>query len=52
MEEMKLVASETGVLEGAALRRADHVLSLLLQPEAFDPAAAEARVAVLLGGAA
>jgi beta-N-acetylhexosaminidase len=52
MEEMKLVASETGVLEGAALRRADHALSLLVQPSAFDPAAAEARVAALLGGAA
>ncbi|HEX2759941.1 MAG TPA: beta-N-acetylhexosaminidase [Rhizomicrobium sp.] len=51
MEEMKLVASETGVLEGAALRRADHALSLLVQPSAFDPAAAEARVAALLGDA-
>ena len=52
MEEMKAVASETGVLEGASLRRAEHALSLLLDPKAFDPAAAEARVAALLGGAA
>jgi hypothetical protein len=49
---MKDVALETGVLEGAALRRANQALSLLLEPKAFDPAAAEARVAALLDGAA
>ena len=52
MNEMKDVASETGILEGAALRRAAHAQSLLLEPRAFDPAAAEARVAALLGGSA
>ena len=52
MNEMKDVALETGVLEGAALRRANQALALLLEPRAFDPAAAEARVAALLGGAA
>jgi beta-N-acetylhexosaminidase len=51
MNEMKDVALETGVLEGAALRRANQALALLLEPRAFDPAAAEARVAALLGGA-
>jgi beta-N-acetylhexosaminidase len=50
MDEMKDVASETGILEGATLRRATHALSLLLEPRTFDPAAAEARVAALLEG--
>ena len=50
MNEMKDVALETGVLEGAALRRANQALSLLLEPKPFDPAAAEARVAALLNG--
>jgi beta-N-acetylhexosaminidase len=52
MNEMKQVASETGTLEGAALRRATQATSLLLEPRAFDPAAAEARVNALLAGAA
>jgi beta-N-acetylhexosaminidase len=51
MNEMKDVASETGILEGAALRRATQATSQLLKPKDFDPAAAEARVNVLLGGA-
>ena len=52
MNEMKDVAAEAGVLEGAALRRANQALSLLLEPRDFDPAAAEARVTSLLGGVA
>ncbi|HJR56718.1 MAG TPA: beta-N-acetylhexosaminidase [Rhizomicrobium sp.] len=52
MNEMKDVAVEAGVLEGAALRRANQALSLLLEPRDFDPAAAEARVNALLGGTA
>lgn len=53
MVEMKDVASEAGILEGAALRRAEHALSLLQPPRMpFDPAMAEARVAQLLGASA
>ena len=53
MDEMKDVARETGTLEGASLRRAEHALSLLQPPRMpFDPAQAEIRVAELLGGSA
>ncbi|MEI9993842.1 MAG: beta-N-acetylhexosaminidase [Rhizomicrobium sp.] len=48
MDEMREVASEVKVLDGAGLRRAEHALSLLSVPDAFDPAAAEARLAELM----
>ena len=48
MDEMKEVASEVKPLEGQALRHADHALVHLVEPDAFDPAAAEARLAELL----
>jgi beta-N-acetylhexosaminidase len=48
MEEMELVASEVKVLEGVALKRAEAALAHLVQPDPFDPAAAEARLAQLL----
>ena len=48
MEEMKLVASEVKMLEGAALKRAEAALAHLVKPDAFDPEAAEARLAQLL----
>ena len=50
MDEMAEVASEVKELEGQALRRAEHALSHLSTPDAFDPAAAEARLAELMGG--
>ena len=49
MNEMKDVALEAKALEGAALRRANHSLSLLVTPSGFDPAAAAARLDMLLG---
>jgi beta-N-acetylhexosaminidase len=50
MDEMKDVASEAKELEGPALKRSEAVLSHLAPPDAgFDPAAAEARLASLLG---
>ena len=48
MDEMREVASEMKVLEGQALRRAEAALSHLSAPDAFDPAAAEARLAELM----
>jgi len=51
MDEMKDVASGVRQLEGASLRRAQHALSLLATPPAFDAAAAQARLDALLGGA-
>jgi beta-N-acetylhexosaminidase len=51
MEEMQDVASEAKELTGEALRRSRHALSHLSAPESFDPAAAQARLAVLLGAA-
>lgn len=48
MDEMMEVASEVKPLEGMALRRAEHALSHLSAPEAFDPAAAELRLTELL----
>jgi beta-N-acetylhexosaminidase len=48
MEEMKSVASEVKMLEGAALKRAEAALAHLVEPDAFDPQAAEARLAQLL----
>lgn len=48
MDEMKLVASETKILEGLSLKRAEAALAHLIQPDVFDPRAAEARLAQLL----
>ena len=52
MDEMKDVATEAKILDGIALKRAAHALSHLTPPDEFDPAAAEARLAVLLGAGA
>jgi beta-N-acetylhexosaminidase len=52
MEEMRDVASEVKNLEGAALKRSAQALSHLSAPSPFDPAAAEARLALLLGAGA
>ena len=52
MEEMRDVATEVKILDGAALKRSDHALSHLSAPSPFDPAAAEARLALLLGAGA
>ena len=49
MDEMKDVATEAKILDGIALKRAAHALAHLTPPEPFDPAAAEARLATLLG---
>jgi beta-N-acetylhexosaminidase len=48
MDEMKLVASETKILEGLPLKRAEAALAHLIQPDVFDPQAAEAHLAQLL----
>ena len=48
MDEMREVASEVKSLDGPAERRAEHALSLLSVPDAFDPGAAEARLAELM----
>ena len=48
LDEMKEVASELKPLDGQHLRRADHALSHLVAPDAFDPAVAEARLTELL----
>ena len=48
MDEMREVADEVKELDGQALRRAGHALSHLSAPDAFDPAAAEARLAELM----
>jgi hypothetical protein len=45
---MKLVASETKILEGLPLKRAEAALAHLIQPDVFDPQAAEAHLAQLL----
>jgi beta-N-acetylhexosaminidase len=52
MEEMREVAEEAKPLDGAALKRAQHALSHLTTPDAFDPVAANARLAELLGATA
>jgi len=52
MEEMRDVAEEAKPLEGPALKRAQAALAHLTAPEAFDPAAASARLAELLGAVA
>ena len=48
MEEMRDVASEVKILDGQALRRSRHALAQLSAPSAFDPDAAQARLAALL----
>jgi beta-N-acetylhexosaminidase len=49
MDEMKQVAEEAKPLEGASRKRAQHALSHLSRPEAFNPEAAEARLSALMG---
>src|SRR6185369_15659068 len=52
MDEMRSVASGVSELKGPALKRSEHALAHLVPPGPFDPAAAEARLADLLGAAA
>jgi beta-N-acetylhexosaminidase len=52
MVEMVEIASEVKPLDGVHARRAEAALSHLVVPEAFDRAAAEARLAALLKDAA
>jgi beta-N-acetylhexosaminidase len=52
MDEMREVASEVTELKGQALKRSEHALSHLSAPGGFDPAAAQARLATLLGAGA
>ena len=52
MEEMREVASDVKELEGLPLKRSEAALAHLSAPSAFDAAAAEARLAELLGGTA
>ncbi|MEO8301391.1 MAG: beta-N-acetylhexosaminidase [Rhizomicrobium sp.] len=49
MEEMRDVASEVKILDGQALKRSQQALAHLSAPSPFDPEAAQARLAVLLG---
>src|ERR1700761_7407891 len=49
MDEMQDVASEVTELNGRALKRSEQALAHLVAPGGFDPAAAEARLASLLG---
>jgi beta-N-acetylhexosaminidase len=48
-DEMTDVAKEARTLDGISLKRAELALSHLSTPDSFDPAAAEARLAELLG---
>jgi beta-N-acetylhexosaminidase len=50
MDEMREVASEVKELEGQAAARSQRALALLSVPSPLDAAAAEARLAELLGG--
>jgi beta-N-acetylhexosaminidase len=52
MDEMETVAREVPPLEGEALKRADRALAQRRAPKPFDAAAAQARVAELLGAMA
>jgi beta-N-acetylhexosaminidase len=52
MDEMREVASEVTELKGQALKRSRQALAHLSAPGEFDPAAAEARLAQLLGALA
>jgi beta-N-acetylhexosaminidase len=49
MDEMSEVAKEAKTLDGVSLKRAEQALDHLSVPDTFDPAAAEARLAELLG---
>jgi beta-N-acetylhexosaminidase len=49
LEEMAEVAAEVKELEGASLKRAEAALAHLSAPDAFDRAAAEARLGELMG---
>ncbi len=51
MEEMREVAEEAKPLEGVSLKRAQAALAHLVRPSGFDPEAAQARLAELLGDA-
>jgi len=51
MEEMREVAEEAKPLEGVSLKRAQAALAHLVPPSGFDPEAAQARLAELLGDA-
>jgi beta-N-acetylhexosaminidase len=51
MDEMREVASEVKQLDGQAQRRSQQALAHLAVPGGFDSAAAEARLAALLGAA-
>ena len=48
MDEMRDVAKEAKILDGVSLKRAEQALSHLSIPSAFDPVAAESRLAELL----
>ena len=48
MDEMRQVASEVKILDGIPLKRAEAALAHLVTPDAFDPNAAEVRLAQLL----
>src|SRR4051812_26518766 len=52
LDEMRSVASGVSELKGPALKRSEHALAHLSVPAPFDAAAAEARLATLLGGTA
>ena len=52
MDEMQEVASVVKELKGPSLKRSEHALAHLSSPGPFDPEAAEARLAVLLGAGA
>ena len=52
MEEMRDVASEVKILEGLALKRSQQALAHLSAPGAFDPDAAQSRLAALLEASA
>ena len=49
MDEMREVASEVKPLDGLALKRSEQALAHLRPPAPFDAAAAEARLAMLMG---
>jgi len=49
MDEMRDVASEVKPLDGLALKRSEQALAHLRSPAPFDAAAAEARLAMLMG---
>ncbi|MDX2028406.1 MAG: beta-N-acetylhexosaminidase [Alphaproteobacteria bacterium] len=52
LEEMKAVASALGPMKDAAWARWEHARAMVKTPEAYDPAADNARLDILLGGLA